>query len=69
MKNRTWFFDSIEKVKEIIKPYPDNPDIQRIVNQFYDKRELIELEGSDDRESPELQLFLNFIHFSALLSD
>ncbi len=34
-------FDTIESVKEVIKPFPDNPDVQRIVNQFYNKRESV----------------------------
>jgi DNA polymerase III subunit epsilon len=45
------FYDSKEAtistlsdVQTIIKQYPDNPDVQRIVNQFIAKRELIEFD-------------------------
>ncbi len=34
-------FDTIESVKEVITSYPDNPDVQRIINQFFDKRKSI----------------------------
>lgn len=35
-------FDSIEDVKAIITRYPDTPDIQRIINQYYTKRKVIQ---------------------------
>jgi len=35
---------SLEDVQSIIKKYPDNPDVQRIINQFVNKRELIEFD-------------------------
>ena len=31
-----------EEVKDLISPYPDTPDVQRIINQFKEKRQLIE---------------------------
>ena len=33
---------SIQQVRDIITAYPDNPDTQRIINQFREKREFIE---------------------------
>ena len=35
---------NLSDVQSIIKQYPDNPDVQRIVNQFIAKRELIEFD-------------------------
>lgn len=33
---------SLTDVKEIVTSYPDNPDVHRILNQYKDKRELLE---------------------------
>lgn len=37
-------FENIRDVKEVIKQYPDTPDIQRIINQFFNKRKVIHFE-------------------------
>lgn len=43
------FFDndftgsSLEDVRQLVKSYPDNPDVHRIINQYKDKREILEL--------------------------
>ncbi len=33
--------DSLEYIKDVIKTYPDNPEVHRIVNQYKEKREIL----------------------------
>lgn len=37
-------FETVSAVRDIIKEYPDTPDVQRIINQFLEKRQQIALE-------------------------
>ena len=43
------FFDddfsgnSLDQLRQVVKDYPDSPDVQRIINQYKEKRELLEL--------------------------
>ncbi|MFY0594570.1 exonuclease domain-containing protein [Roseivirga sp.] len=33
--------ESLNQVKDLVKSYPDNPDVHRIINQYIDKREIV----------------------------
>ena len=37
-------FESVRAVRDIIQEYPDSPDVQRIINQFVEKRQQVALE-------------------------
>lgn len=41
-------FETATSVKDIIQQYPDTPDVQRIINQFLEKRQRIQLEASPE---------------------
>ena len=41
-------FETAASVKDIIEQYPDTPDVQRIINQFLEKRKRIPLEASPE---------------------
>lgn len=41
-------FETAEAVRDIIEEYPDTPDVQRIINQFIEKRERVQLEASPE---------------------
>lgn len=41
-------FETAASVRDIIENYPDTPDIQRIINQFLEKRERIQLDVSPE---------------------
>ena len=48
-------FETIDDVKNIITRYPDTPDVQRIVNQYYPKRKVIQFETK--AKAPDFGLF------------
>lgn len=39
-------FETVMAVRDIIQEFPDTPDVQRIINQFVEKREQVKLEGA-----------------------
>lgn len=39
-------FETVTSVRDVIVEYPDTPDVQRIINQFLEKRRRIDLEGA-----------------------
>ncbi|GAB5522922.1 MAG: exonuclease domain-containing protein [Roseivirga sp.] len=41
-------FETAASVRDIIEEYPDTPDVQRIINQFIEKRQRIQLEASPE---------------------
>ncbi len=41
-------FETVASVRDIIEEYPDTPDVQRIINQFIEKRKQIPLEAAPE---------------------
>ena len=41
-------FETVSAVRDIIQEYPDSPDVQRIINQFIEKRQQVKLEAAPE---------------------
>ena len=41
-------FESVAAVRDVIQDYPDSPDVQRIINQFVEKRQMIKLAAAPE---------------------